>query len=116
MVATAGGTRTGRAWVGEHETLQQAGWRMRELGAESVPVRGNDGRMRGVISRDRVVRSIAAGADPKTVTAGETLQLCQEPLGAAAAIGVTRLPVTGVSVVPAARAGHRHRQLAPLAG
>ncbi|MDR0345837.1 MAG: hypothetical protein LBI49_22565 [Nocardiopsaceae bacterium] len=116
MVAAAGGTRTGRAWVGEHETLQQAGRRMRELGAESVPVRGNDGRMRGVISRDRVVRSIAAGADPKTVTAGETLRLVPEPPAAAAAIGVSQLLAEGVSMVPAARSGHRYRQAASLAG
>ena len=109
MVAAAGGTRAGRAWVGEHETLQLAGRRMRELGAESVPVRGNDGRMRGVISRDRVVRSIAAGADPKTVTAGETLQLFQEPPRMVAGIGVTELLVEGVSVVTGARAGHLHR-------
>jgi CBS domain-containing protein len=89
---------------------------MRELGAESVPVRGNDGRMRGVISRDRVVRSIAAGADPKTVTAGETLRLVPEPPAAAAAIGVSQLLAEGVSMVPAARSGHRYRQAASLAG
>lgn len=46
---------------------------MRELGVEELGVRGEDGEFRGVISEDMVVRRIAAGGDPKTVTVGETL-------------------------------------------
>jgi hypothetical protein len=47
---------------------------MRELGVEELGVRGEDGAFCGVISEDMVVRRIAAGGDPKTVTVGETLR------------------------------------------
>src|SRR5215472_15022476 len=44
---------------------------MRELGVAALVVRAENGEVRGTISRDMVVRSIAAGGDPKTVTVGE---------------------------------------------
>src|SRR5437879_4770235 len=44
---------------------------MRELGVGALWVRGEDGEVRGTISHDMVVRRIAAGGDPKTVTVGE---------------------------------------------
>ena len=62
------------ACVGEEQTLRQAGHLMRELGVEELGVRGEDGEFCGVISEDMVVRRIAAGGDPKTVTVGETLR------------------------------------------
>jgi hypothetical protein len=52
-------------------TLRQAGHLMRELGVGALGVRGEDGEVRGTISRDMVVRRIAAGGDPKSVTVGE---------------------------------------------
>jgi tellurite resistance protein TerC len=62
------------ACVSEEQTLRQAGHLMRELGVEELGVRGEDGEFCGVISEDMVVRRIAAGGDPKTVTVGETLR------------------------------------------
>jgi hypothetical protein len=59
------------AYLGSGETLRQAGHRMRELGVAVLPVCGEDGRLQGIITRDMVVKSIAAGGDPKTVTVGE---------------------------------------------
>jgi CBS domain-containing protein len=61
------------ACVGEGETLRQAGHRMRELGVATLGVRGEDGELRGVISGDLLVESIAAGGDPKTVTVGDVV-------------------------------------------
>jgi CBS domain-containing protein len=65
----------GVACIGEGETLRQAGHRMRELGVTRLGVRRENGELRGVISRDMVVESIAAGGDPKTVTVGEAVSL-----------------------------------------
>lgn len=67
------------ACVSEEQTLRQAGHLMRELGVEELTVRGEDGESWGVISEDMLVRRIAAGGDPKTVTVGETLR--RSPLG-----------------------------------
>ena len=61
------------AYVGEEETLREAGHLMRELGVGTLGVRREDGECHGVISRDMVVASIAAGGDPKTVTVGEVV-------------------------------------------
>src|SRR5262249_60698458 len=44
---------------------------MRELGVGALMVRGENGTVQGTISRDMVVRRIAAGGDPRTVTVGE---------------------------------------------
>jgi CBS domain-containing protein len=55
-------------------TLRQAGHLMRELGVGALRVRGENGKIQGTVSRDMVVRRIAAGGDPKTVTVGETLR------------------------------------------
>ena len=44
---------------------------MRELGVGALVVRAENGEVRGTISRDMLVRRIAAGGDPKTVTVGE---------------------------------------------
>ncbi len=59
------------AYVDAGETLRQAGHLMRELGVGALRVRGENGRFQGTISRDMMVRRIAAGGDPKTVTVGE---------------------------------------------
>jgi len=44
---------------------------MRRLGVGTLEVRGDNGEVRGTITSDMVVRRIAAGGDPKTVTVGE---------------------------------------------
>ena len=66
---------TGATCIGEHETLQDAAQQMRDLGVGSLPIRGDDDRLRGIITdRDIVTRCIAQGADPASVTAGELAQ------------------------------------------
>jgi CBS domain-containing protein len=59
------------AYIDAGKTLRQAGHLMRELGVGALEVRAEDGRIQGTISREMVVRRIAAGGDPKTVTVGE---------------------------------------------
>lgn len=67
------------AYVGEGETLRQAGHRMRDLGVGVLQVRGENGELYGIISRDMVVESIAAGGDPKTVTVAEVMPFVPVP-------------------------------------
>lgn len=58
--------------IGEHETLQRAAARMRELDVGALPICGDDDRLHGMITdRDIVVKCVAAGGDPATMTAGE---------------------------------------------
>ncbi|GFG50366.1 CBS domain-containing protein [Mycolicibacterium agri] len=61
--------------VGEHETLTAAAQRMRDLGVGALPICGDDDRLHGMITdRDIVIKCIAAGRDPNSVTAGELAQ------------------------------------------
>jgi CBS domain-containing protein len=59
------------AYIDAGQTLRQAGHLMRKLGVGALKVRGDNGDVQGTISSDMVVRRIAAGGDPKTVTVGE---------------------------------------------
>ena len=59
------------AYIDAGKTLRQAGHLMRDLGVGALGVRGEDGKIQGTISRDMVVRRIAAGGDPGTVTVEE---------------------------------------------
>jgi CBS domain-containing protein len=62
----------GATCIGEHETLQHAAQQMRDHDVGSLPVCGDDDRVRGIITdRDIVTKCIARGADPANVTAGE---------------------------------------------
>jgi hypothetical protein len=63
------------AYIDAGETLRQAGHLMRELGVLALRVRGKNGKVQGTISADMVIRRIAAGGDPKTVTVGEVAAL-----------------------------------------
>jgi CBS domain-containing protein len=66
---------TGATCIGEHETLQHAAQQMRDLGFGSLPIRGDDDRLLGIITdRDIVTKCIASGADAASVTAGELAQ------------------------------------------
>jgi CBS domain-containing protein len=48
---------------------------MRDLDVGSLPICGEDNRLKGMLTdRDIVVRCIADGGDPATVTAGELAQ------------------------------------------
>ena len=59
------------AYIDAGKSLRQAGHLMRELGVAVLRVRGDNGQALGTISQDMVIRRIAAGGDPKTVTVGE---------------------------------------------
>lgn len=54
------------------ETLADAARTMRDLDVGSLPVCGDDNRLKGMLTdRDIVVKCVAAGGDPATTTAGE---------------------------------------------
>jgi CBS domain-containing protein len=58
--------------VGEKETLADAAHKMAELGVGSLPICGEDNRLKGMVTdRDIVVRALAKDRDPRQVTAGE---------------------------------------------
>jgi CBS domain-containing protein len=61
--------------VNENETLMEAARRMRELRIGSLPICGDDDRLRGIITdRDIVVNCIAQGGDPSAMTARDLAQ------------------------------------------
>jgi CBS domain-containing protein len=65
----------GAECVGEHQTLQHAAQRMRDLGVGALPICGDDDRLHGIITdRDIVTKVIATGLDPASTTAGELAQ------------------------------------------
>ena len=57
--------------VKEHETLVDAARRMRDLDVGALPICGDDGRLKGMLTdRDIVVKCVADGGDVTTATAG----------------------------------------------
>ncbi|MGW4015460.1 CBS domain-containing protein [Rhodococcus ruber] len=57
--------------IGEHDTLETAARRMRELEIGALPICGDDNRLHGIITdRDIVLECVAAGGDPRSMTAG----------------------------------------------
>ena len=78
----------GAECIGEHETLAQAARRMRDLDVGALPVCGDDDRLHGIITdRDIVIRCVAAGGDPATVTAGDLAEGTPFTIGADASAG-----------------------------
>ena len=73
MADTARDVMTGGAeCVGENDTLADAARRMKELDVGSMPICGEDDRLKGMVTdRDIVVEAVAAGKDPAEVRAGE---------------------------------------------
>ncbi|MEH0416776.1 CBS domain-containing protein [Streptomyces sp. B21-083] len=66
---------TGATCIQENETLEAAARRMKELDVGALPICGPDDRLHGIITdRDIVVKCLAKGKDPKTVTAGQLEQ------------------------------------------
>lgn len=62
----------GAECIGEHETLEAAARKMKDLGVGALPVCGEHGRLVGMLTdRDIVVQCIAAGADARTARARE---------------------------------------------
>jgi CBS domain-containing protein len=65
----------GAECVGENESLTVAAQKMRDLEVGSLPICGEDDRLKGMVTdRDIVVACIAEGRDPSTVNAGELAQ------------------------------------------
>ncbi|WP_028803808.1 CBS domain-containing protein [Streptomyces sp. 142MFCol3.1] len=65
----------GTTCVQENETLEEAARRMQELDVGALPICGPDDRLHGIITdRDIVVKCLAKGKDPKTMTAGHLAQ------------------------------------------
>ncbi len=62
------------SWVSSQETLRQASHRMSGLGLAALPVRGDDDRIHGVLSREMIVACIAAGGDPNVMRASDIAQ------------------------------------------
>ena len=61
--------------VGEKETLAAAAHKMADLGVGSLPICGEDNRLKGMLTdRDIVIRTVAADRNPAEVTAGELAQ------------------------------------------
>jgi CBS domain-containing protein len=95
----------GAECIRENETLENAARKMRDLHVGALPICGEDDRLHSIITdRDIVVKCIADGRDPGTITArelaqgtpvwvdtqadtGEVLRLMQENT-------IRRLPVT----------------------
>ena len=65
----------GATCIGEHEILASAARHMRDLGVGALPICGDDDRLHGMITdRDIVIKCLAAGHDPNSMTAGELAQ------------------------------------------
>jgi CBS domain-containing protein len=58
--------------VGERDTALDAAKKLSQLGVGSMPICGEDNRLKGMLTdRDIVVKVLAEGGDPSSVTAGE---------------------------------------------
>ena len=65
----------GAECIGQHESLQFAAQRMRDLDVGSLPICGDDDRLQGIITdRDIVIKCVSSGGDPAAMTAGELAQ------------------------------------------
>jgi CBS domain-containing protein len=75
-MATARDIMTGGAeCVGENETLVDAARKMRDLDVGSLPICGEDNRLKGMLTdRDIVVKCLAAGGDANSTKAGDLAQ------------------------------------------
>jgi CBS domain-containing protein len=90
--------------IGENETIQQAAKKMAELDVGSLPICGEDDRLKGMLTdRDIVVKVLAQGKDPEATNAGELGEGKPVTIGADDSVGeairtmkehkVRRLPV-----------------------
>jgi CBS domain-containing protein len=58
--------------IGEKESLADAAHKMAELNVGSLPICGDDNRLKGMVTdRDIVVKALARDRNPAEVTAGE---------------------------------------------
>ncbi|MER5863060.1 CBS domain-containing protein [Kitasatospora sp. NPDC002040] len=66
---------TGAECVGEQQTLADAARIMKERDVGALPICGEDQKLLGILTdRDIVLKCVAQGLDPATVTAGELAQ------------------------------------------
>ena len=65
----------GAECIGENNTMVEAARKLRDLDIGSMPICGEDERLKGMLTdRDIVVKCIAEGGDPSTMTAGSLAQ------------------------------------------
>jgi CBS domain-containing protein len=76
MSKTAREIMTGSAeCIGENESLAEAAKKMARLDVGSLPICGEDDRLKGMLTdRDIVVKAIAHDKDPRSTRAGELAQ------------------------------------------
>jgi CBS domain-containing protein len=61
--------------VRESQTVREAAQLMADKGVGAVPICGEDNRLKGMLTdRDIVVKVLAEGKDPRSITAGELAQ------------------------------------------
>jgi CBS domain-containing protein len=61
---------SGSECIGERESLVDAAQKMRDLDVGALPICGEDGKLKGMITdRDIVVKCLAQGDDPASTTA-----------------------------------------------
>jgi CBS domain-containing protein len=62
----------GAECIDENQTLQHASRQMRDLDVGALPICGDDGRLLGMVTdRDIIVKCVASGVNPGTVTVGQ---------------------------------------------
>jgi CBS domain-containing protein len=62
----------GAECIGENETLEQAARKMKELDVGSLPICGEDNRLKGMVTdRDIVIKCLAEGGDARSTKAGD---------------------------------------------
>jgi CBS domain-containing protein len=90
--------------IGENETLADAARKMRDLDVGSLPICGDDNRLKGMVTdRDIVIKCVADGGDPGSVKVSELAEGKPVTIGADDSVedvlrtmtehGVRRLPV-----------------------
>ena len=58
--------------IGENETVSDAAKKLKDLNVGSMPICGEDDRLKGMLTdRDIVVKVVAEGRDPAATTAGD---------------------------------------------
>lgn len=63
---------SGARCIGENDSLETAARLMADLGIGSLPICGENGKLKGMLTdRDIVVKAIANGSSPGATTAGE---------------------------------------------
>jgi CBS domain-containing protein len=66
---------SGAECIGENETLEDAARKMRDLDVGSLPICGEDNRLKGMLTdRDIVTKCVASGGDARSTRAGEFAQ------------------------------------------